>query len=342
MIGLSTKFFPEKMSCGVEKVMSTELVSILIPVFNREKYIEATIKSALAQTHSDIEVIVVDNCSQDHTWQIISAYAEKDSRIKCFRNDTNIGPVKNWEKCIQLARGDYGKILWSDDLLHPEFIEKTLPHFADLNVGCVFTSVKVFHDDGGGEDLQHRIGKTGHYSSKCFIKYALIKAKYPRSPGCAIFRLKDLREALRVDIPNRHNINFSQHAIGNDLVIFLLTMLKYPEFAFVDSPLSLFRAHSGSITHSTRDGSLPLFYALAKAWFLEQHGNDKKALHFHNAYLTVLVRLFRRHPSGLVRVSDFYVSNKDFRTSLFYLIQVLLLLMPGMLRFLKKYKGIGA
>jgi glycosyltransferase involved in cell wall biosynthesis len=319
--------------------MITNLVSILIPVFNREKYIEATIKSALEQTHPDIEVIVVDNCSQDNTWQIISAYAEKDSRIKCFRNDTNIGPVKNWEKCIGLAQGNYGKILWSDDLLHPTFIEKTLPHLADCDVGCVFTSVKVFNEDSGGEDIQHRIGKTGRYSSKYFIKYALIKAKYPRSPGCAIFRLKDLREVFRVDIPNRHNINFSQHAIGNDLIIFLLTMLKYPKFAFVDSPLSLFRAHSGSITHSTRDGRLPLFYALAKAWFLEQYCTDKKAFYLHNAYLVVLVRLFRRHPSGLVRVSDFYISNKDCRTSMCYIIQVLFFLMPGMFRFLKKYIG---
>lgn len=322
--------------------MSTDLVSILIPVFNREKYIGATLESALAQTHSNIEVIVVDNCSQDNTWQIISEYAGKDSRIKCFQNDTNIGPVRNWEKCIQLAQGDYGKILWSDDLLHPTFIEKTLPYLADSDVGCVFTSVETFNNEGGGEGIQHRTGGTGRYSSKCFIKYALIKSKYPRSPGCAIFRLKDLLGALLVDIPNRHNINFSQHAIGNDLIVFLLTMLKYPEFAFVDSPLSLFRAHSGSITCSTRDGSLPLFYALAKAYVLEQYCDDKKILHLHNAYLEILVRLFRRHPSGLVRVSDFYVNNKDCSTSLFYLIQVLFFLMPGLLRVLKKYKGIGA
>ena len=322
--------------------MSTDLVSILIPVFNREKYIGATIESALAQTHSNLEVIVVDNCSQDNTWQIISAYAEKDSRIKCFQNDTNIGPVKNWEKCIELAQGAYGKILWSDDLLHPTFIETTLPYFSDSDVGCVFTSVKVFNDDGNRVVVQHRIGKTGHYSSKYFIKYALINPKYPRSPGCAIFRLKDLQNALLIDIPNRHNINFSQHAIGNDLIIFLLTMLKYPEFVFVDSPLSLFRAHSGSITYSTRDGSLPLFYALAKAYFLEKYCDDKKALHLHNAYLAILVRLFRQHPSGLMRVPDFYASNKDWGAPLFCFIQVLLLLTPGVLRFLKKYKGIGA
>ena len=89
-----------------------DLVSILIPVYNRETLIEDTVQSALNQTYPNIEIIVVDNKSTDRTWDILEKLANRDSRIKIFQNKTNIGPVRNWKRCIDNASGKYGKILW--------------------------------------------------------------------------------------------------------------------------------------------------------------------------------------------------------------------------------------
>ena len=102
-------------------------ISILIPTYNREQYIEEAVRSALNQTYKNIEVIVVDNKSTDNSWMILENLAKNDSRIKLFQNDTNIGPVKNWKRCIDKATGKFCKILWSDDLIAPEFLERTLP-----------------------------------------------------------------------------------------------------------------------------------------------------------------------------------------------------------------------
>ncbi|MFK2298794.1 glycosyltransferase family 2 protein [Bacteroides fragilis] len=104
--------------------MNNPLVSIVIPTYNREQYIEDAIKSAINQTYRNIEIIIVDNCSTDSTWDILNRWAERDERIKVFRNKMNIGPVLNWNECFEHTSGDFIKILWSDDWMAIDFIEK--------------------------------------------------------------------------------------------------------------------------------------------------------------------------------------------------------------------------
>src|SRR5437879_4126737 len=101
--------------------MTVPLVSILIPLYNREQLLGPCIQSALDQTVRGFEVVIVDNASTDGTWQVCQAFAAKDSRVRIFRDPVNIGPVRNLQRCIQEARGQYGKILFSDDLIKPTF-----------------------------------------------------------------------------------------------------------------------------------------------------------------------------------------------------------------------------
>ena len=91
------------------------LVSIVIPVFNRETLVQEAIESALKQTYDNIEIVVVDNCSTDKTWEVLQKY--NNPKIKIFRNNTNIGPVLNWKKGIELSSGEYIKLLFSDDMI---------------------------------------------------------------------------------------------------------------------------------------------------------------------------------------------------------------------------------
>ena len=125
-------------------MMDQALVSILIPVYNREEFIGECIESALVQTFASIEIVVVDNASTDKTWEICQQFAAKDHRVRVFQNDINIGPVRNWLACVMQARGEYTKILWSDDLIHPDFLEKMLPYLEDPCVGFVYSSAYIF------------------------------------------------------------------------------------------------------------------------------------------------------------------------------------------------------
>lgn len=101
-------------------------VSVLIPAYNAEPYIKAAIDSILGQTYQDFELIVVDDCSTDDTYNIISQYVARDSRITAFRNEHNQGIAKNRNKLLGFATGEY--IIWqeADDISLPQRIEHQL------------------------------------------------------------------------------------------------------------------------------------------------------------------------------------------------------------------------
>ena len=255
--------------------MNEPLVSILIPTYNRENFIAETIKSAQNQSYKNLEIIVVDNFSKDKTCEIVKKIATKDKRIKLFCNESNVGPVRNWLKCINLASGQYGKFLWSDDLIHPLFVEETLSLLLkNKKLAFVYTKVEVILSKTKKKYI-YNLKKSGVFNSHTYIQYVLTNFKYPKSPGCAIFRMDDLRNNLVIDIPNDLGIDFSNEAIGNDLLLFLLTLAKHPFFGYINQPYAIFRQHSNSITEFTPKSKLTILYAYAKSYFIENYVKDK-------------------------------------------------------------------
>lgn len=121
------------------------LVSILIPVYNRVSLVGETIESARNQTYQNIEIIIVDNCSTDGTWSVLKNFSKKDCRIRIFQNAENIGPVLNWKRCINEARGIYAKILFSDDLVSENFVENSLSVF-EKDVAACFTIISIWNN----------------------------------------------------------------------------------------------------------------------------------------------------------------------------------------------------
>ena len=99
-------------------------VSIGLPVFNGENYLEEALDSILAQTHSDFELIISDNASTDRTEEICRAYTARDERIRYFRNGTNLGAAKNFNRVFELSSGEYFKWAAHDDLCTPEYLER--------------------------------------------------------------------------------------------------------------------------------------------------------------------------------------------------------------------------
>lgn len=110
------------------------LVSICIPAYNAEKYIERCIKSVLNQSYRNFEIVVVDDASTDETAKIVKNF--NDSKIKYFLNDINLGWRKNVKKCYELAIGEFVTILPVDDFLADEFIENAIYSFnSNKNLG---------------------------------------------------------------------------------------------------------------------------------------------------------------------------------------------------------------
>lgn len=257
------------------------LVSIIIPVYNRENVVRRALDAAISQTYTNIEVIVCDNASTDNTWLTLQGYASKDNRVHIFRNSKNVGPVRNWSECLKHTRGKYIKILWSDDSMTSDFIEKTLPILENnSNVGFVYTKTKMITPKV--EKYCYRWGKTGVYESSAFVYACLFEQKeIPLSPGCALFRTKDIRKNLRIDIPNEYGMVFSRYGAGNDLLLYLYPCSDYSNFYYIDEPLSIFYGGEDSFS---MNNDLNRYYLYSKYVYVIDCGSNVLRNQFYSRY----------------------------------------------------------
>ena len=119
----------------------TDLVSIIMPAYNCEKYIKQSIASVIAQTYSNWELIVVDDCSTDNTIDIIRSF--NDDRI-CFQNnECNYGAAVTRNKAIALAKGEWIAFLDSDDLWEPSKIEEQIAFMKEHGYAFSYTDYRI-------------------------------------------------------------------------------------------------------------------------------------------------------------------------------------------------------
>nr|NKB92199.1 glycosyltransferase [Candidatus Nanopelagicales bacterium] len=99
----------------------TELASIVVPVFNGMPYLPATVQSALDQTHSNLEIVLVDGGSTDDSWAWMQTLT--DPRIRIGHLTSGATAADNWTEASRQARGAFVKLLCQDDVLHPQAME---------------------------------------------------------------------------------------------------------------------------------------------------------------------------------------------------------------------------
>jgi len=128
------------------------LISIGLPVYNGEKYIESSIDSILAQTFGDFELIISDNASTDNTEIICKKYAENDSRIIYHRNEENVGAARNYNLIVEKARGKYFRWQNADDLIEPDLHQLCLDTL-EKNPDAVLAYGKTKIIDGNNKVL---------------------------------------------------------------------------------------------------------------------------------------------------------------------------------------------
>lgn len=109
------------------KINTHPLISIVIPLFNAEKYIGKTIESVIAQTYPNWELLIVDDCSTDSSQIIAEAFTKRDNRIRLVRSELNFGgPAKPRNIGVEYAKGEYIAFLDADDIWLPKKLEKQI------------------------------------------------------------------------------------------------------------------------------------------------------------------------------------------------------------------------
>jgi glycosyltransferase involved in cell wall biosynthesis len=126
--------------------LDTELkISVIIPAYNCEKYIQKCLNSILAQSHQNIEILIADDGSEDRTRKLIDGYS--DERIKRFHNNENIGNVRTRNKLFKEATGSYYCIQDADDWSDPDRLKKQISFIQKNNLDGCLCGIKMIKDD---------------------------------------------------------------------------------------------------------------------------------------------------------------------------------------------------
>jgi glycosyltransferase involved in cell wall biosynthesis len=262
---------------------TTPLVSILIPTYNRSKLVGRAIQSACAQTYRNLEIIVGDNCSKDDTAVIVGELAQQDHRVQYIRNERNLGPVRNWRACLEVAQGQFVYLLFSDDYLAQDCIGRHVSVLGNnSDVAFSYSNLQSVYLDGQFHRIDYGTSPKGKYDSEVFIQGELqpgasalrpgVSIDYPVTPACALFRRSDLLRNLRLDFPNALQVDFADLAhtgMGNDLACFVLTALDYLYVYHIDEVLA-FSAPDGQNLSTIYGGQENFYHYLAlKACLIE-------------------------------------------------------------------------
>ncbi|MDO9385847.1 MAG: glycosyltransferase [Thiobacillus sp.] len=125
------------------------VISVLLSVYNSEKYVSLAIESILNQTFADFELIIVDDCSSDASWDICLKYAQQDNRIVAVRNKLNLGGCETLNVGLKLAKGRYIARQDNDDWSYPDRLAKQLKFMeTHQNVGIVGGNMEIINEDG--------------------------------------------------------------------------------------------------------------------------------------------------------------------------------------------------
>lgn len=129
------------------------LISIIMPAYNCEKYIEDSIKSVLYQTYQNWELIVIDDKSKDNTYALLNKLKVQDNRIKVFQNERNMGVGQTRNRGVELANGQWIAFLDSDDLWKKEKLEKQIQKLKEQQKAkLLFTASAFISEDGTPKD----------------------------------------------------------------------------------------------------------------------------------------------------------------------------------------------
>ena len=123
-------------------------MSIVLPVYNGERYLQESIDSILSQTHKNWELIIIDDCSTDKSSSIAKQYAEQDKRIHYYRNEVNLKLPKSLNRGFSLSKGNYLTWTSDDNQFLPNAISKMVKTLKDNQADFVFASCNVIDESG--------------------------------------------------------------------------------------------------------------------------------------------------------------------------------------------------
>jgi len=220
------------------------MISIILPVYNVEKYLHVCINSILKQSYNDFEIICIDDYSTDSSVEILEYFAQKDSRIKIIKNKKNIGPGPSRNKGLNIAKGKYILFLDSDDWFSLNTFETLINEFKKNNLDVLMFKNIVYYekDKSFGMEKYYDMESLKKLNGKIFNHKDLDKTKFFKIPLGVVNKLY-LKSFL-----DENNIRFpKENYIHEDNPFSCKVILTAEKISFIDKYFYNRRRRPGSI-----------------------------------------------------------------------------------------------
>lgn len=213
------------------------MISVIVPVYNAEKYIDRCVNSIISQTYGDWELFLIDDGSKDNSLERIKQYEKKDKRIKALHQENQgAGAARN--KGLEMVSGDYVVFVDSDDYIEPDYFRLLSNHTEDV----VF--IDVNRRDANGKVTAEE-------------KLSVLKGKSKddilRGQMTGQILWGGVRKAARRSLISENQIRYSQHKVGEEAVYSFLLLYYADSFSFIEKPVYNYEVHSDSLSQTVQE-----------------------------------------------------------------------------------------
>jgi teichuronic acid biosynthesis glycosyltransferase TuaG len=238
------------------------LISIIMPLFNSDRFVEETLESVLAQTYGKWELVVVDDCSTDSSYEKVEAFSRRvgRGRVHLYSLAVNQGAAKARQVALSHVKGDYVAYLDSDDVWLPRKLERQLEFMKGDGAAMCFTGYETIEEDGAYRNVVH-VPERMHYRD--FLKQTIT---------CSHTIMFDLK---RVPLDLLSEVRDVTYDYPEDLDTWLRVLKTGIEAKGIDEPLAKYRRHDGSRSSSKAK-------AVARTW--NQYTRNEELNPLYSAY----------------------------------------------------------
>ncbi len=284
-------------------------VSIIVPIYNAQRYLSACVDSLLNQTLQDIEIILVDDGGQDNCPQLCDAYAKQDARIRVLHKP-NGGVSAARNDGLQLATGEYVLFCDADDTMEPVACETLYDAGSAVGADVVIGDVYLVKN---GKKKYAQFFASPFYTEDRAVMDALVRVDFSRkychdmpSGGPAFGYGGPWNKAVRRDFLMQSGIRFDEslHGLFDDILYTAYLYAEARRVIYITEPVYNYYLLAGSITHSYKPNIIAINEAIFSSFhrFLQKHGTDGR---FDDAYDALIIRRLK----GTLGVYFFHPHN---------------------------------
>ena len=299
--------------------MLNPLITICIPTYNGEQYLKICIDSCIEQTFTDYEIIICDDGSSDKTIEIIESY--NNSKIKLFKNTVNLGLVGNWNKCIELSKGQWIKFVFQDDYISANCLQEFVNEIDERTNLIVSKRDFIIPNNSTKEFINYytnevrTLENTSNFKGKIYSPQLISKLavqnicmNFIGEPSLIFFRKKCVEEL------GYFNSDLKQIC---DLEFVLKLACKYG-LKYIPKKICSFRVHLNSTTSSNLNNKffeMHYIEPLLFSYYLLYHTNFKIFRTYLNFFQLIKLKLYfkvkayRAYKANIYEGHNYYLFN---------------------------------